>query len=345
MDLLTHVGGWEGDVFEDAGEGDDAVAKYVASLKDVEQVAPLGTVWSYNNAGFIVAGRIVEVVTGKPYEAALRELVAEPIGLKETYITPSDVMTLRFAVGHNASPKGPQVGGPWPIGRYAHAAGGVISTARDLLTYARFHMDEGAAGVLSNDARRRMHTAVLPKHGTDEQMAVTWHISDGGGVRRLSHGGATVGQQAVLTFVPDRQFAIAVLTNASSGGRLHQQVTRRAMKEYLGVDERDPEPLPTQPALAEYAGHYTRPFADIELTVENGTLLFEGIPKRGFPNASAPVPPPGPKVPFAFFAKDRAIATAGPTKGTRIDFIRKADGSIGWVRGGGRIHRKSGATS
>jgi hypothetical protein len=103
--------------------------------------------------------------------------------------------------------------------------------------------------------------------------------------------------------------------------------------------------LPTQPALTEYAGHFTRPFADIEVTVEHGTLQFQAIPKRGFPNASAPVPPRGPKISFVFFAPDRAIATNGPSKGTRIDFIRKADGSIGWVRGGGRIHRKSGATS
>jgi CubicO group peptidase (beta-lactamase class C family) len=40
LDLLTHMGGWEGDVFDDTGEGADAVARYVANLKNVEQVAP-----------------------------------------------------------------------------------------------------------------------------------------------------------------------------------------------------------------------------------------------------------------------------------------------------------------
>jgi CubicO group peptidase (beta-lactamase class C family) len=345
MDLLTHMGGWEGDVFEDTGEGADAVATYVARLKDVEQVAPLGTVWSYNNAGFIVAGRIVEVVTGKSYEAALQELLTAPIGLKETYITPADVMTLRFAVGHNVSPQGAQVGRPWPIGRYAHSAGGVITTARDLLGYAQFHMGAGAPGVLSEESRRRMQARVVTKHGTDEEMAVTWHVSNAGGVRRLSHGGGTVGQQSLLTMVPERRFAIAVLTNASTGSRLHQDVARLAMKEYLGVEDRDPEPSATQPDTAEYRARFTRPFADVVVSVENGTLHVQSIAKRGFPNASAPVPPPGPRVAYAFYAKDRAIATAGPQKGARIDFIRKSDGSIGWVRVGGRIHRKSGATS
>jgi CubicO group peptidase (beta-lactamase class C family) len=302
-------------------------------------------VWSYNNAGFVVAGRIVEVVTGKSYEAALQELVTAPIGLKETYITPADVMTLRFAVGHNGSPKGPQVARPWPIGRYAHSAGGVISTARDLLTYAQFHMGAGASGVLSTDTLRRMHASVLTKHGTDDEMAITWHVSTGGGLRRVSHGGATVGQLALLTMIPERRFAVALLTNAGSGSRLNTDVMRWAMKEYLGVEDRDPSPLADQPALSAYAGRFTRPFSDVVVSIEDGALHVQSIAKRGFPNASAPVPPPGPKVPYAFFAKDRAVATGGPQKGARIDFIRGADGGLTWVRVGGRIHRKSGATS
>ena len=47
--LLTHVSGWAGDYFDDTGSGDDALAKYVANMADLEQLAPLGAVWSYNN--------------------------------------------------------------------------------------------------------------------------------------------------------------------------------------------------------------------------------------------------------------------------------------------------------
>ncbi|MGH9347077.1 MAG: serine hydrolase domain-containing protein [Vicinamibacterales bacterium] len=347
LDLLTHMGGWEGDVFEDTGEGADAAAAYVAGLTDVEQIAPLRTVWSYNNAGFVVAGRIIEVVTGTPYETALQELVTTPLGLKETYITPADVMTLRFAVGHTVSPKGPQVARPYPIGRYAHAAGGVISTARDLLAYAQFHMGAaaGAASVLSAGTLRRMHAAALTKQGTDEEMAVTWHVITSAGVRRLGHSGATVGQQAALSFVPERKFAIALLTNSGTGSRLNTEVIRRALREYLSVHETDPAPSATQPALEAYAGRYVRPFADLVITVDNGALHVQSIPKRAFPNASAPVPPPGPKVPFAFYATDRAIATGGPQKGSRIDFIRTTGGRLGWVRAGGRILKRIGASS
>jgi CubicO group peptidase (beta-lactamase class C family) len=341
VDLLTHVGGWEGDIFEDHGEGDDAVAKYVAHMADLEQIAPLGAVWSYNNPGFVVAGHVVENATGVAYERALTDKVFKALGLKQTYIFPADVMTLRFAVGHGGET--PAVLRPWPIGRYAHPAGGVISTAGDLLTYAQFHMGDGSVDgtrVVSTDTLRRMHTTVMVKHGTDDEMAVTWHASRDAGVRTLSHGGATVGQQALLTLVPERRFAIALLTNSARGGRLNQDVMKWAMKEYLTVDNPDPQPLPAQPDVQTYLGRYSRPYADVVLSVENGRLTYQPILKRGFPNASAPIPPPGPKIPIAFYKPDRAIVTDGPQKGGRVEFIRHANGSIGWVRVGGRIARR-----
>jgi len=53
--LLTHTGGWEGDYFDDLGAGDDALAKMTVAMADVPHIAPLGTLWSYNNAGFALA--------------------------------------------------------------------------------------------------------------------------------------------------------------------------------------------------------------------------------------------------------------------------------------------------
>jgi CubicO group peptidase (beta-lactamase class C family) len=347
LDLLTHMGGWEGDVFEDTGDGDDALAKYVTLLRTAEQVAPLRTVWSYNNSGFIVAGRIIEVVTGKPYEAALQELVLDRLALENTYIRPADVMTMRFAVGHGGGSNELTVLRPWPIGRFAHPAGGVISTAPDLLKYAQFHLGDGTAGglpVLSAASLQQMHTSVLVKQGTDDEMAITWHVTTNG-VRQIAHGGATLGQQALLTLVPERRFAIALLTNSGTGARFNRDVARWVLKHYLSVDEFDPTPLTVQPDPQPFAASYSRAFADVTATVENGHLMVQSIQKRGFPNASSPIPPPGPKTAFAFYAKDRAIALEGPQQGARIDFIRKPDGSIGWIRVGGRIHRRAGVSS
>src|SRR5215216_32932 len=75
--LLTHTGGWVGDYFDDTGPGDDALGRMCERLVDLPQETPLGELWAYNNAGFYLAGRIVEVVVGRPFEHVLRELVLE----------------------------------------------------------------------------------------------------------------------------------------------------------------------------------------------------------------------------------------------------------------------------
>ncbi len=63
--LLTHMGGWFGDFFPDTGGGDDALRRYMVDMAELEQLAPIGTVWSYNNSGFCLAGYVIETVTGK----------------------------------------------------------------------------------------------------------------------------------------------------------------------------------------------------------------------------------------------------------------------------------------
>jgi len=123
--LLTHTGGWWGDSFTDTGGGDDAVAKYVATMASLPQITPLGRFFSYNNAAFVLAGRVIEAVTGKPYETAIQELVLAPLGLKQSFFFPQDVLTYPFAVGHTDGPDGPTVARPWALPRSINPAGGI----------------------------------------------------------------------------------------------------------------------------------------------------------------------------------------------------------------------------
>ena len=106
LQLLNHTAGWEGDDFTDTGEGDDAIARYVANMAQLRQLTPPGFVVSYNNASLSLAGRIIEKVTGKVYERAMKELVLDPVGLNDTLFFANDVMTRRFVVGHRREDDG-----------------------------------------------------------------------------------------------------------------------------------------------------------------------------------------------------------------------------------------------
>src|SRR5581483_4674458 len=80
-ELLNHTAGWLGDYLQDFGPGDDAAARYVAGIAKLPQLTPLGTTFAYNNAALKMAGRLIEMVTSTTYEAAVRTLLIDPLGL------------------------------------------------------------------------------------------------------------------------------------------------------------------------------------------------------------------------------------------------------------------------
>ncbi|HIE28405.1 TPA: class A beta-lactamase-related serine hydrolase [Candidatus Poribacteria bacterium] len=189
--LLTHTSGWAGDFFVDTGAGDDALPRYMAKMADLEQLAPIGSVFSYNNSGFYLAGYIIEQVTGKKYEDALKKLVLEPLGLENCRFDPGDVMTHRFAVGHDVSEEYATVARPWPLPRAAYPAGGITCHVKDLLRYARFHLGDGTTEdgtrLLTPESLSLMHTPQAPIWEEHESVGLTWFINDEESLLPLSH--------------------------------------------------------------------------------------------------------------------------------------------------------------
>lgn len=345
---LTHVGGWVGDYFDDTGSGDDALAVMVAQMADLPQIAPLGAMWSYNNAGFYLAGRAIEAITGQTYEDALQELVIAPLGLSRTMFFAKNAITERFAVGHiTAAGKAgqePRVARPWELARSANAAGGLLADIPDQLAYARFHLGDGTAAngtrVLSAAGLKAMQQTLVDK-GRDGQMGLSWQLGATDGVRIVRHGGATNGQLSAFQMVPGRDFAVAVLTNANRGVELHGQVVSWTLDHYCGLREPDYPAVPVATdALAEYVGTYAAPLSDIALTLEGDALMAQVTPKGGFPKRISEPPPTPPPVRVEFIEADWIRATDEPFKGNKGEFLRGPDGSIGWLRWGGRAAKR-----
>ena len=341
--LLTHTGGWSGDYFEDTG-GEDALGRYVRGMADLEQLAPLGFGFSYNNAGFAVAGGIIEIVTGKRYSQALREMVLEPLGVETCYFGPEMVMTKRFAVGHRASTEKAEVQRPWPLPPYANPIGGIACHIRDLLTYARFHLGDGltesGARLLQPDSLKEMHSPAISVWGK-EGWGLPFSVDDTHGFREVSHGGGTLGQTSLLVLVPERGFAFAMLTNADRGSTLCRKSANRAYHEYLGIEVEDPKPIESsEEELLAFVGKYKRPFAELEIGLLGGRLAVQVTQKKGFPKEDSPLPPLPPPMSLARCEPDRLLVQDGPMADSLVDAIRSEDGSVGWVRWAGRLHRR-----
>ena len=337
--LLTHTGGWFGDHFADPSRGDDALELIVSELDELPQMTPLGELWSYCNSGFYIAGRIVELLTERPFEAAARELVLEPLGMRNSFFLPEEVMSRRFAVGHRPEDGETIVARPWALARAASTAGGITATVGDLLLYARFHMGLDS-GPLRAESIAAMREPQVEVDEPDRKMALTWFVRDVEGVAVAEHDGGTNGQMARLMLAPESGFALAILTNHSpAGGDLIRELTREAWRVYFDSELRDPEPIELDAkALADYAGVYANPWSDAELHVEGGGLVAHVSYKAGFPTKDTPPIPPLPPIPLAFYGEDRLFATEGTFKGVTGDFVRDKEGGIAWFRWGGRLH-------
>jgi CubicO group peptidase (beta-lactamase class C family) len=350
--LLTHMGGWIGDYFNDFGNGDDALEKMVKDIAKLPQVQPLGTIWSYNNTGFNLASRIIEIVTKKPYEQTAQEMLLDPLGLDMSFFYPSDILfTHRFVVGHQrvkdkrSSPVDKvQVARPWAIGRAGNGVGGVVSTVKDLLKYARFHMGDGksASGkrVLSRRSLEAMREAQVYAGGRGD-MAITWFVRYAGKLKAYAHGGATNGQQAYLFFIPEKDFVLAILTNSDDGGIITAQTFGWALDLYFGIKTNPPKPVQTpRNELKQYVGRYRIGTECFDLKVKGAHLIYHHIPLGGFPK---PETPPGPAIPpmrFVFYEKDKVIGLDEPYKDALGDFIRDEREKLQFFRVGGRAHKK-----
>ena len=344
--LLTHLGGWEGQV-SGPDRGTDTLKNFLTTITDLMQVAPPGKAWSYNNAGFSIAGRVIESVTETSINRAMRDLVFQPLGLEHAGTTAGDFIVQRFAAGHATRDGKTTLQRPFTPSSSV-TAGGVGVCMTDLLAYARFHMGDGTAAngerVLKRESLEAMRTVQLRKQGTDDDIGLAWHIRQVGPIRTFGHGGTLGGHILLLEIVPERNFAIAILTNANTGWRLIQDVEREALTSYLGATyarnqaiahrglvETLPsaEPLAPQPDPSPYVGTYARPNNSYVVRAEGGKLFVQDRANRGggTPREWA----------VAFYGPDRVVVNDGPDRGQSIEFVRDDSGRVNWIRVVGRV--------
>jgi CubicO group peptidase (beta-lactamase class C family) len=341
--LFTHTGGWVGDFFEHTGTGSDALARIVARMATLPQLTPLGEVFTYNNSGFYVAGRVIEVVTGQPYERALRELVLRPLGMSMSFFRhfATEFIIHRVVAGHELRGSELSITRPWSRSRSAAPSGGIVSNVDDVLRYARFHLGDGTAPdgtrLLSPESLAFMQSPLFPTDSMGNAVGLTWMLGEVGGVRVVRHGGSTFGQRAVLLLAPSHHFAIALLTNSESGETLHQEITRWALEEYLGAVDPELVPLERTPTeLAPYAGRYRAPLSELVVNVRDDGLVLQAFPRSTDGEMTASTPP----VRLGFIGPDRFVVLDPPRGSRRGEFLRGADGSIAWLRYDGRLHAK-----
>ena len=342
--LLTQSGGWEHPY--NVGEGEGVLGRWMPEMRDSIQLAPPGRVWSYNNPCIALTGRMVEVVTGMDYRDAVRALVLDLIGLDGITTHVYELLTYPVAPAHRRGPDGkPMVVRPWGRGS-SIPAGGINSNIKSMMKYLAFHLGEhdgDRPGALTLAMRRAMTEPQLRKEPSEEYMGLGFHLQTLNGVRTAAHGGG--GGNGFITFVPERRFGFAVLTNQPDDGwRVRRALEVPLLKVYEGLALRPNQPhigyrgqtetldhvtfLAVPPPAADYVGRYRQTRTDVHevRAAPEGSLLV------GSGNNATEV---------RFYAPDLAVTVGGPNRGIPYTFIRDG-GRVQWMRGNGQISRKEG---
>lgn len=336
--VLTHRGGWGGDYFDDTGRGDGALAEFVRRLARLPQLTPLGSVWAYNNAGFCVAGRVVEAVTRMPFEAAMARWVFGPTGLEKAFFFSDDVIDHSFATGHDIVRGRAVPAAPWAMARSAHPAGGIVTDMVGLLRFAEAHL----RGRFLTAGDRSMLFARQSDAGCGvDSMGLAWMRDPVDGETLLWHGGATNGQTAHLCLIPSRGVAFAGLANAAGAGPFLRGVQESLLSSLFGLARRRSGVVPVDPdRLRQYLGGYEAQLMRLTLVRERGALVVHSRAKGGFPKVDSPPLPSPPPARLEFIGEDRVrfAGASGPL--SEGEFLRSADGSIAWLRLSGRLHAR-----
>jgi len=199
----------------------DALLDFIADA-DYAPLGPPGERFSYSNEGFVLLGAIVERVGGLPYATYVRERILEPLGMSRSTFDrgapPPGAALATFHVLHD-TPHGRRPI-PAPQGNYTplwYAAGGLNSTARDLLRYLELFRTGGLSGGVRLLSEAGIAAMVAPRTAGDVPGAFYGYglgiVLRYGGTWLVQHGGGSKGISAHILVAPARDYTAVALTN------------------------------------------------------------------------------------------------------------------------------------
>lgn len=350
----------------------DDKEEMVRSLRYLQTSADLRTRFQYSNQMVSLAGYLVDVLSGKTYEEFVRERIFAPLGM-----TSSDFEIESLAKHENTSKGYVFANDTFIEPPYMHLgafapSGAIVSTAEDMAKFALFQLGDGTwkgQRLVSEAMMKEMHSHQMigtPYFWEFEEIqcaeyGLGWFTDIYRGRKMINHGGNTNGYSAQMTLLPDEQFAIVALSNATSSFAVNA-LGHYAADEELGVEEipdwsarfneifanlmqgmmagmqaraeaKVPDTTPSKP-LESLAGKYEHPgFGTMEFALTEQGLCgtWNGLPAMlihyNYDEFDLMLPLIGQAVPATFIYEDGEVAGLSvvmePTPGIQPEVFRR----------------------
>jgi CubicO group peptidase (beta-lactamase class C family) len=362
--LLTHTNGIDADLFFPDAQGSGALSAFLDGLgRHCGSLFEPDEYISYSNGGMIVAGRLLEVLTGTSYHDLLKRELYATVGMDDSSTSAEEAILRRTAVGHFpvVAANGVRRTDMFKLpDSWAPAGSTPIGTISDLLAFGRMHLADGVSPsgkrVLSRESTARMQ-AVAHDMGTANvpPIGLGWPLVPFGATTALSISGASPGGVAVLAVVPEYDLAFAAFGNDPRAMALHDQLLLWLLRQHFAVEV--PEfAADSRPGidLSPYAGTYRSNQLRVDVKAVDGqleeTVTYEPLDEvqerifSRFAGGSFPVPP------RRFIAVGRNLfaptgmpleAFSGYARQLLISYHGIRDGRATYRCAGGRMSRRT----
>lgn len=235
----------------------------IARLRHLKPATSFRSAYAYDNVLYMVAGQLIEEVTGQPWETYVRDQLLRPAGMASAVTSEAE----RLSVANRAMPhsrmgeihgSGPQEAldeGNSTLGSNGNPAGAISASANDMARWLQVQLDGGrtaGAGraLFSTVARDEMWKGVTPVPiaalpgelaGLTPRFklyALGWNVQDYRGRRIIQHGGGVLGGIATVVLIPEADTGFAIMIN-SQDSKLLSGLQYELIDHYLGQPKGD----------------------------------------------------------------------------------------------------------
>jgi CubicO group peptidase (beta-lactamase class C family) len=245
----------------------------VEHVRGADLVQPPGTSFSYSNPGYIVAGRLIETVTGMSWAEAVESILLRPLGIEPAFVNPPQTIPprRRVATGHSVNTAAGKIRPVQqePVPAFA-PAGALAVSAVDLVKLGMIHVRPGRPEVLPAAYASQMRQAVpgADPFGLADGWGLGLAVYSGQSAQWAGHDGNGSGTSCYVRINPADGWVVSLTSNSNTGAGLWQEF--QAELAQAGVPINPPRiPAPGGPPAApprDCAGQYTN--GDIQCTVK-----------------------------------------------------------------------------
>ena len=324
-DLLVHRSGLglgAGDLLF-VPNSDRSRKEVTLALRHIEPATSFRSAYAYDNVLYIVAGQLIEDVSGMSWEQFMRRHVFQPLGMTSSTVSASEVVANPNRAEPHARIDGPvrglgtqvKLGPETAISPVAAPAGGLSISANDMTKWLLAQLGRGkipgSDGNLFSAANAQEMWKPVTLTPTDrfppefaavepnfQTYALGWTVQDYRGAKLVWHRGAVFGSLAAVALLPDRNVGLYVAVN-SEEGEMIRGLVYELLDHYLG-----------QPR-----GNWPERFREVRLSRANDAVKFLSAP------AAQPAKA-GPSLPLSRYVGEYADPWYGPIH------IREANGRL-----------------